>query len=218
MAERFDLLVFDWDGTLADSTGLITQSIQQAFAEAGLSVPSREAASYVIGYGLNEAMQYLAPEASGAEVARVVEAYKIHYLARDGEILLFEGVAEALARYKAAGYALAVATGKSRRGLDRVLEQTGLGVYFDTTRCADECHSKPHPQMLEQIVEHLAVPVARTVMIGDTTHDLQMAINAGTAGLGVSYGAHPRENLAELAPLGLFDSFGELDNWLIQYG
>lgn len=218
MAERFDLLVFDWDGTLADSTGLITQSIQQAFAEAGLRVPSREAASYVIGYGLNEAMQYLAPEASGAEVARVVEAYKTHYLARDGEILLFEGVAEALACYKAAGYALAVATGKSRCGLDRVLEQTGLGVYFDTTRCADECHSKPHPQMLEQIVEHLAVPAARTVMIGDTTHDLQMAINAGTAGLGVSYGAHPRENLAELAPLGLFDSFGELDNWLIQYG
>ncbi|MGQ5521914.1 HAD-IA family hydrolase [Chitinimonas sp. PSY-7] len=217
MAERFDLLVFDWDGTLADSTGLIAQSIQVAFAEAGLPVPDRAAASYVIGYGLNEAMQYLAPQATTAEVADVVEAYKTHYLSRDGEILLFDGVADALARYKAAGHALAVATGKSRRGLDRVLEQTGLGVYFDITRCADECHSKPHPQMLEEIGTSLMVPAERTVMIGDTTHDLQMAINAGVAGLGVSYGAHPKESLAGLTPLGLFDSFLELDAWLHQH-
>ncbi|GAB3250214.1 HAD family hydrolase [Chitinimonas naiadis] len=218
MAERFDLLIFDWDGTLADSTALITHSIQQAFADAGLPVPNRKQASFVIGYGLNEAMQYLAPAAGQEEVARVVEAYKHHYLARDGEIALFEGVADALAHYKAAGYHLAVATGKSRRGLDRVLEQTGLGVYFDATRCADECHSKPHPQMILELVEYLDVPVARSVMIGDTTHDLQMASNAGAAGLGVAYGAHPKDELLALQPLGLFDSFTELDGWLRQHG
>ena len=218
MAERFDLLIFDWDGTLADSTALITHAIQAAFGDAGLPVPSRREASFVIGYGLNEAMQYLAPGAGPDVVGRVVEAYKHHYLARDGEIALFDGVAEALARYQQAGYRLAVATGKSRRGLDRVLEQTGLGRYFDATRCADECHSKPHPQMILELVEDLDVPVTRSVMIGDTTHDLQMAINAGAAGLGVSYGAHPKEELAALQPLGLFDSFGELDSWLVRHG
>lgn len=218
MAERFDLLIFDWDGTLADSTALIAQSIQSAFGEVGLPVPSREAASFVIGYGLSQAMQHLAPAIDAHQLAEVVDAYKRHYLARDGEIVLFDGVAEALPRYKAAGFHLAVATGKSRRGLDRVMAQTGLAQYFDITRCADECHSKPHPQMIEEITEYLDVSASRAVMIGDTTHDLQMALNAGTAALGVGCGAHPKADLAELAPLALFDSFAELDVWVAEHG
>jgi len=218
MVDRFDLLIFDWDGTLADSTALITRSIQLAFADVGLAVPSRQQASYVIGYGLNEAMRFLAPEATAAQVGQIVDAYKTHYLARDGEIALFDGVPEALAHYRSAGYQMAVATGKSRRGLDRVLEQTGMGAFFETTRCADECHSKPHPQMLEEITELLGVAPQRSVMIGDTTHDLQMALNAGTPSLGVAYGAHPKADLAAMQPLGLFDTFSELDGWLREHG
>lgn len=218
MTKRFDLLIFDWDGTLADSTALITGSIQLAFADAGLPVPSRRDASFVIGYGLEQAMRHLAPQADAATIADVVEGYKRHYLAGDGAIALFEGVAQALPFYKEQGYWLAVATGKSRRGLDRVLAQTGLGQYFDITRCADECHSKPHPQMIEEITDALGVTVARSVMIGDTTHDLQMAANAGMASLGVSYGAHPKADLEALSPLALFDSFNELHDWVGQHG
>jgi len=218
MAERFDLLIFDWDGTLCDSTALITQSIQVAFEAAGLPVPTREKASFVIGYGLAEAMRYLAPTATHEQVEAVLEAYKAHYLARDGDVVLFDGVTEALTRYKEAGFLLAVATGKSRRGLDRALANTGLAALFDTSRCADECHSKPHPQMIEEITDVLGVPTGRGVMIGDTTHDLQMAANAGMGALGVSYGAHPKHELAALSPIGLFDSFAELDAWVSRHG
>jgi phosphoglycolate phosphatase len=218
MAERFDLLIFDWDGTLSDSTGLITHSIQNAFAEVGLEVPTRQQASFVIGFGLNQAMQYLAPGADEATIAEVVEVYKRHYLARDADILLFDGVPEALARYQEAGYLMAVATGKSRKGLDRALGNTGLDKYFDFSRCADECQSKPHPQMIDEITGRLGVAPARAVMIGDTTHDLQMAANAGTASLGVAYGAHPRHELSALQPLAIFDTFAELDAWVNQHG
>ncbi|MFC4159236.1 HAD-IA family hydrolase [Chitinimonas lacunae] len=218
MTKRFDLIVFDWDGTLADSTALIVHAIQAAFAEAGRPVPSREAASFVIGYALPDAMRYLAPDASDRDLALIMDGYRAHYLARDGEIALFEGVAAALARYKEAGHWLAVATGKSRRGLDRALSSVGFSDLFDITRCADECHSKPHPQMLHEIGDYLGVIAGRTVMIGDTTHDLQMAGNAGTAALGVGYGAHPRAELEALAPLAVFDSFAELDRWLNENG
>lgn len=217
-AKRFDLLVFDWDGTLADSTALIVQAIQAAFVEAGLPAPDRRAASFVIGYALPDAMRHLAPAASAADLDRVIDGYRAHYLARDGEIALFEGVAAALARYKEAGYWLAVATGKSRRGLDRALQAAGFAGLFDITRCADECHSKPHPQMLHEIGDYLGVAATRTVMVGDTTHDLQMAGNAGAAALGVGYGAHDRAALEALSPLAVFDSFPELDAWLSANG
>jgi phosphoglycolate phosphatase len=216
--ERFDLIVFDWDGTLADSTGLITNSIREAFAELGLAVPTREDASFVIGLGLMQAMQYLAPNATPKQIEDITEAYKHHYLKHDGDILLFDGVVSTLPRLKDDGYLLAVATGKSRKGLDRALAHTGLGHYFDYSRCADECHSKPHPQMLEEITDRLGVEANRAVMIGDTTHDLQMALNAGTAALGVAYGAHPRNELAGLNPLAIFDTFNEFDSWMVHHG
>jgi len=218
MSKRFDVLVFDWDGTLANSTALIVHAIQHAFADVGLPQPSNQDANFVIGYGLHDAMRHLAPDAQLEQVHGIVEAYKHHYLARESEIVLFDGVVEALTRYKQAGYFLAVATGKSRKGLDRALQQTGLDVLFDITRCADECQSKPHPQMLLEIIDYLGLPARQGVMIGDTTHDLNMAGNAQMAGVGVSYGAHPRHELAILEPLALCDSFLEFDAWVGAHG
>lgn len=217
MPKRFDLLIFDWDGTLADSTGLIVRAIQAAFTDVGLPPPSRKDANYVIGFGLFDAMQYLAPDVDDALIRQIVTAYQQHYLSRDAEIELFDGVISSLTRLKSEGFQLAVATGKSRRGLNRVLTQRGIEHLFEFTRCADESQSKPHPQMLFDIGERLNIEPTRSVMIGDTTHDLNMASNAKMAGLGVSYGAHPRDELVAVAPLAIFDSFAELDSWLIEH-
>ena len=214
MPKQFDLLVFDWDGTLMDSTGAITSAIQYAFGDVGLDVPSREDASFVIGYGLKEAMAYLAPNADDALIARIVESYKHYYLARDQQQVLFEGVAEALPKFREAGFMLAVATGKSRVGLDRVLKITGLASLFDVTRTADEAFSKPHPAMLEYILDYTGVTPRRAVMIGDTTHDLQLGANAGTACIALNCGAHAAASLTAAQPLAQFDQFQQLADWI----
>lgn len=214
MNRDYDLIVFDWDGTLMDSTAHIVRSIQAACVDLGLPVPSRERASYVIGLGLTDAMRYACPGLEEARYHEMVDAYRRHYLAGDAGVDLFEGVAEALREYKEQGVFLAVATGKSRVGLDRVLALSGLDTVFDCTRTVDECHSKPHPQMLEQITDYLGVAPQRALMIGDTTHDLQMALNAGVPSVGVSYGAHPESELLALNPVACFACFGELHPWL----
>ena len=210
----FDLIVFDWDGTLMDSTVHITRSIQRACADLGLPVPERSRASHVIGLGLVDAMRHVCPGLPPARYQDMVEASPPHYLAGDAVIELFDGVAAALAHYQQRGVLLAVATGKSRIGLDRAMQHTGLTDCFVATRTVDECHSKPHPQMLDDLTQVLGVDKRRTLMVGDTTHDLQMALNAGTWAAGVSYGAHPVDALHALSPLGCFDSFGALDAWL----
>ncbi|GGP28284.1 HAD-IA family hydrolase [Silvimonas amylolytica] len=215
MRQDFDLLVFDWDGTLMDSTGTITHAIQRAFADAGLAVPEQEKAAYVIGYGLKEAMQYLAPEADDATVAHIVDAYKQHYLAQDAQLVLFEGVIETLPKLRDAGYMLAVATGKSRVGLNRALATTGLAALFEVTRTADEAFSKPHPAMLEYILDYTGVVPKRAIMIGDTTHDLQMGLNAGTATISLGCGAHPTPALQALNPLAHFERFSDLATWIL---
>jgi phosphoglycolate phosphatase len=216
MPKRFDLLVFDWDGTLMDSAATIVSSIQNACRDLDLPVPSDAASRHVIGLGLQEAMEMLLPERDQQDYQRLVERYRHYYLGQDQRIPLFEGVAQAIADLHAAGFLLAVATGKSRRGLDRALEHSRLGGYFHSTRCADECHSKPHPCMIEQIMDELGVPPSRTVMIGDTSHDLQMAINAGVDALGAGYGAHPKTHLEALSPLICADSFIELNEWIAE--
>jgi len=218
MSRQFDLLVFDWDGTLMDSTGMIARSIQRSFADVGLAEPTDEAARFVIGYGLHEAMQYLAPELAQSKIQQVVDAYRGHFLAKDHELQLYAGVKECLPRLQAAGFRLAVATGKSRAGLNRVLAATELAHYFEATRTADEAFSKPHPAMLEYILDVTDVAAERAVMIGDTTHDLQLAINAGTASLAMSYGAHPLEDLLPLNPLAHFDDFSGLTDWILVHG
>jgi phosphoglycolate phosphatase len=215
MAKTFDLIVFDWDGTLMDSTAHIARSVQAACADLGLPVPTRERASHVIGLGLLDAMRYACPGLSDASYQEMIAAFRRHYLASTQEIALFEGVQQGLAELKASGVFLAVATGMSRAGLNRSLASTGLEALFDATRTADECHSKPHPAMLQELTDQLGVFANRTLMIGDTTHDLQMANNAGTHAVGVSYGAHPLEQLEACSPLGIFDTFGALRQWLL---
>lgn len=217
MAKHFDLIVFDWDGTLMDSAGVIVASIQNAARDIGLAAPHDAACRQIIGLGLTEALVQLFPDLPEAEHPRLVERYRHHYLGQDAEIPLFAGADAIVRQLHAADYLLGVATGKSRKGLDRVLGHTGLGAYFHATRCADECFSKPHPEMLEQLMDELGAGRDRTLMIGDTSHDLQMAGNAGVAALAVSYGAHEKADLMSHAPLGCVDSVEELKAWLANY-
>lgn len=214
MAERFELVVFDWDGTLLDSAGAIVRSIVAACRDLGLPEPPEERARYVIGLGLGDALRHAVPELPEQAYPQMVERYRHHYLSSDHTLTLFPGVTETIAWLAAQDRLLAVATGKSRAGLTRALASSGLGRYFHSTRCADECFSKPHPAMLEEIMDELGVTPERTLMIGDTTHDLQMAQNAGVAGLAVTFGAHPAEVLRAAAPLASVDSPRELDAWL----
>ncbi len=216
MPRKFELLVFDWDGTLMDSAASIAESLQAACADLNLPVPSVAQARYVIGLGLTEAMQHLLPDLPRAEYATVVDRYRVHFLRQDGGTTLFPGAAAMIRELHATGFLLAVATGKSRRGLDRALAATGIGDYFHMTRCADEGFSKPHPGMLQAIMAGLMTAPAATLMIGDTTHDLEMAQAAGVAALAVSYGAHEREALLRQQPLAILDTPPALRDWLTQ--
>ena len=218
MARRFELLVFDWDGTLMDSAAHIASALQAAFRDLALAVPSTEAARHVIGLGLKDAMMYLNPELDRQRYEEVADRYRVHFLAGDQDIGLFPAVADGICALNQEGFLMAVATGKSRRGLDRSLVATGLAPYFHTSRCADECFPKPHPEMLHTIMETLGVAPERTLMIGDTTHDLQMAQNAGVAAAAVSYGAHLPGDLEGMNPLVCVNSFEQLLQWLKQNG
>lgn len=218
MQTRFDLIVFDWDGTLMDSAAAIVHAIQAATEDLGYAAPPAQQARHVIGLGLADALQRAVPDLPPEAYPRMVERYRHHYLARDQELSLFAGVESLLAELAEQGYRLAVATGKSRLGLDRALDHCGLRPYFHALRCADQCHSKPHPQMLEELMQELGAEPQRTLMIGDTTHDLQMARNAGTGGVGVSYGAHAAADLHSLEPLACVHTVAELQQWLRQNG
>jgi phosphoglycolate phosphatase len=210
MLERFDLVVFDWDGTLIDSTRTIARAIQAAAADLGLPVPDDERAAHVIGLGLRDALALAVPELPPQRAEEFSLRYRHHYFAEDAGLQLFSGARELLADLQARGLPLAVATGKSHLGLMRALDRTGLADVFAATRCADQTHPKPHPAMLLELAEELGVAAGRTLMIGDTTHDLQMARAAGTSAIGVTYGAHPRAQLETCAPLALAASVVEL--------
>jgi len=212
--KRYDLLIFDWDGTLMDSAGTIVACIQAASADLGWPVPSREAASHIIGLGLKEAVEALFPDRDESEHPQLVERYRHHYLSQDHEIQLFEGARELIADLHARGHLLAVATGKARRGLDRAFGHSGLEPYFHASRTADETFSKPHPAMIEELLDELMVAPERALMIGDTSHDLEMARNAGVDSLAAGYGAHPADRLTDYAPVALCRSFAELAAWL----
>ncbi len=214
MPRQFDLVIFDWDGTLMDSTPAIAGSIQRACADLGLPVPSDRQASHVIGLGLSDSLAYAVPSLTPALLPRMLERYRHHYLQRQDELVLFEGIAEMLAELRAAGHHLAVATGKNRIGLDRVMRDSGLSDAFHATRCADETRSKPDPAMLFELLNHFEVAPQRAVMIGDTSHDLLMAARAGTAAVGVTWGAHPGEELRALSPLACHDHVNDLRAWL----
>lgn len=213
---NFDLIVFDWDGTLMDSTAAIVKSIQAAAADLELPVPDKEAASYVIGLGLREAMESVVPGLEPQYYPRMVDRYRHHYLIKSQELDLFEGVRAMLEDLTHRGHYLAVATGKSRAGLNRALQETQLGSFFHATRCADETFSKPHPAMLNELTRELGQAMGRTVMIGDTTHDLLMASNAGASGIAVRYGAHPEKELLMHRPIFTAGSVPHLHTWLLE--
>lgn len=211
---RFRLLVFDWDGTLADSTAIISNAIQQACRDLELPAPAEADARFVIGLGLGDALRHVAPGLPVADYPRLSERYRYHYLARDPEIPLFAGAREMLDELDARGFLLAIATGKSRVGLTRALQQHGLADRFVASRCADEGFPKPHPDMLLTLMDRCGVAPGETLMIGDTTHDLELARNAGARALAVTYGAHTPAGLASLAPLATLASIAELRAWL----
>jgi len=214
---RFDLIAFDWDGTLFDSTMLIVRCIQAACRDIDVPVPSDEAAAYVIGLGLHDALQHAVPGLDPARYPELGARYRAHYVAGQHELVLFPGTLAMLQDLKERQHLLAVATGKARRGLDEALTHSQLRGMFDSTRTADETAGKPHPLMLQELMAELGVPAERTLMIGDTTHDLQLARNAGTARVAVSYGAHDTAAFAEHEPLLVAHSTAELHQWLASH-
>jgi phosphoglycolate phosphatase len=217
-ARRFDLIAFDWDGTLFDSTGLIVRCIQAACRDVGTPVPSDLQAAYVIGLGLMDALRHAVPDLPVARYPELGLRYRHHYMASQHEIVLFAGTLDMLQALKARNHWLAVATGKSRHGLNEALHSAQLQSVFDGTRTADETASKPDPLMLLELMAELGAEPRRTLMIGDTTHDLQLAANAGVACVGVSYGAHPSEEFQRFAPLFVAHSTRELHTWLDEHG
>ncbi|MBS1201858.1 MAG: family hydrolase [Chromatiaceae bacterium] len=211
----FELVVFDWDGTLMDSQARIVACIQAAFADADLEPPSHQAASDIIGLGLDEALGRLCPACDARQRAALVAYYRRRFLVTDETTSeLFPGAGAMLERLLGQGYLLAVATGKSRAGLAKELEITGLGRLFHATRCADETFSKPHPQMLLELMDELGVHSTQTLMVGDTEYDLQMAANARAFSLAVCYGVHPPERLLACGPLACLESVADIPGWL----
>ncbi len=211
---NFDLIVFDWDGTLSNSTGLIAECIQLAARELGLREPTAVEAKHIMGLGLQQSSETLFPELSTTDRMRFAERFRHHYVPRDDEAPLYEGVRELLAKLAHPERFLAVATGKPRLGLERAFRYTELKPHFHASRCGDEGFPKPHPDMLLHLMDALGVEPARTLMIGDTTHDLNLAKNAGTPVIAVSYGAHPREALTQFETCAVVESVAELGAWL----
>jgi phosphoglycolate phosphatase len=211
---RYELIVWDWDGTLMDSTPTIVQCIQDACRDLNLPIPDDSMASHVIGLGIQESLRKACPTVSVDDHYKLIDRFRFHYLSKDHELSLFEGARDLLYRLKDKGHLLAVATGKSRKGLDRSLGFHQLEDLFDDTRTADETFSKPHPAMLIELSESLMVPMEKMLMIGDTTHDLLMANNAGADAVAVTYGAHPEHVLKTENPLACLSNVAELSDWL----
>lgn len=215
---NFDLIVFDWDGTLFDSTALITRCIQDSCVDLGLPRPADRDASYVIGMGLQDALMHAAPTLARERYRELALRYRHYYETRQHDLVLFDGAFELLQTLKLRRHRLAVATGKSRVGLDEALASARMQGVFDATRTADETASKPDPKMLRELMAELGAEPGRTLMIGDTTHDLQLAANAGAPSVAVSYGAHPIEALGGLGPRHIAHSVRDLERWLLQHG
>jgi len=214
---RFDLIAFDWDGTLFDSTQIIVRCIQRAVEDVGGRRPSEQAASYVIGMALGDALAHAAPDVPTDRYGELGARYRHHYATHRDDLFLFDGVLPLLHDLRARHHWLAVATGKSRRGLDEALQASELQGVFDGSRTADETAGKPHPRMLHELMREFGADPERTLMIGDTTHDLQMARNAGCAAVGVSYGAHAFDGFAALSPVFIAHSVAQLREWLLHH-
>jgi phosphoglycolate phosphatase len=211
---RYDLVVWDWDGTIMDSTPTIVHCIQQACRDLGFKEPDDSLASSVIGLGIHDSLRRAVPWIEPVHFPSLTERFRYHYLAKDHELHLFVGIRELLEKLRADGYLLGISTGKSRVGLNRSLEFHELGHLFHETRTADESFSKPHPGMLLELSDATQVSVRRMLMIGDTTHDLDMAANAGVDAVAVTYGAHPLVTLKASPSLAHVDNVQQLAQWL----
>ncbi|OIR04517.1 pyrophosphatase PpaX [mine drainage metagenome] len=217
MPNQFDLIVWDWDGTIADSTGMIANAVRTAAETVGLPAITMQAASSIIGLGLQEAINTLYRDISVDQAQALAAQYRTNYYAGANDIPLFSGAVDTIIALNKQGFKLAVATGKGRRGLNLSLENSGLKQYFHETRTVDECFSKPNPQMLYEIMGRLDVRPERTLMIGDTSYDLQMAKNAGTSSVGVTFGAQLPDQWQHLNPIQQFNDFSSLGRWLQEY-
>jgi len=215
---QFDLIAFDWDGTLYDSTQVIVRCIQRAVVDVGGARPTDTAAAYVIGMSLAQALARAAPDVPPEKYQELGARYRLHYHQHQDDLSLFDGVLAMLGDLKARGHRIAVATGKSRRGLDEALHSAELQEVFDGSRTADETAGKPHPRMLLELMREFDTEPQRTLMVGDTTHDLEMARHAGCASVGVSYGAHEPAAFDELGPLHVAHSVRDLHDWLLAHG
>jgi phosphoglycolate phosphatase len=214
----YELVIFDWDGTLMDSTHVIASSLQAACGDIGIPVPTERDARFVIGLGLADTLRHVAPGLDADGRRRLSERYRHHFLAREHQAPLYAGVREMLSDLHGRGRRLAVATGKARRGLDRALDATGLRPWFEATRCADEGFAKPHPDMLLMLMDMTGVEPRRALMVGDTTHDLELAANAGVDAVAVSYGAHDEQLLDTRPARARCDSVTALHRWLTTNG
>ncbi len=210
----YDLLIFDWDGTLMDSTTTIATCLQAACVAVGEPEPPLELAKHVIGLGLRDALELCAPNCPADKYPELAQHYRIAFLEQDAHLQLFPGVIDMFAYLRSQGYRFAVATGKHRKGLDRVLSQSGLAHWFDATRTADETASKPSPKMVFELLEQLTTPAHRALVIGDTTHDMLMASQAGVAGFAVTQGAHDAAKLTTSKPAAMAANITELPLWL----
>jgi len=211
---QYQLIVFDWDGTLMDSTGQIVQCMQQAISQLEFPPLNDSAISHIIGLGLNEAAQALYPTINSTDVIRLADTYRDIWLKGPLDTPLFDNASKLIQDLSKQDYFLGVATGKSRSGLDKVLNSTNLEPLFHATRCADECHSKPHPQMIEELMDYCGVTPKQTLMIGDTEYDLQIAHNAGADSLAISHGAHGVETLQACQPKDIVDNLHQVEQWL----
>lgn len=214
---RYELIVFDWDGTLIDSAGAIAECIQQAARDLGLRVPDHARARHVIGLGLRDSLRAAVPDLPPERTMEFVACYRREFLAREHAMQVFAGVIDMLDALRARGHVLAVATGKSRQGLERALDGSGLRPYFAASRCADESTPKPHPAMLHELMQALEAEPVRMLMVGDTSHDLEMAAAAGVDAVAVSYGAHAENGLRALRPRACVGSVEALRRWLQQH-
>jgi phosphoglycolate phosphatase len=214
---RFDLIAFDWDGTLYDSTAVIVRCIQRAVVDVGGREPSAADAAWVIGMSLQQALARAAPDVPPEKYPELGARYRHHYHQHQDDLSLFDGVLPLLQALRERQHWLAVATGKSRRGLDEVLATHELKGVFDGSRTADETAGKPHPRMLHELMREFGTDPGRTLMIGDTTHDLEMARNAGCPSVAVSYGAHEPDGFHALGPLHVAHSVAELSDWLLAH-
>lgn len=217
MSKQFDLIVWDWDGTLADSTGMITKAVVDAAEQVGLPKLDPAAARNIIGLGLKESIHALFGDLPADLAQKLAMQYSANYYAGESEIPLFAGAKDTIIELNRRGFKLAVATGKGRRGLNLALEHCGLGNYFHATRTVDECFSKPHPQMLDELMDILVATPERTLMIGDTSYDLQMAKNASVQAVAVTFGAHSHDKLSSHNSIATFHQFDELSAWLLEH-